>query len=74
MTVMRYQTVFPIAALALSESNPSVVTLPPGIVLDSISCTKDGRFLVIEADGEKFQVFETDFWDCCTAHSERGPR
>jgi len=71
---MRYQTHLPTIALASRDSHQAAVTIPAGTMMNVVGQAEDSRFLVVEADGELFQVFETDLMDHGTPQAEPRPR
>lgn len=66
---MQYRTRLPIAALTLTDGHPMVVTVAAGKRINSVTCTADERFVVVDMDGARFQLFEADFRERCTADS-----
>lgn len=64
---MRYQTHLPTIALAFKDNHQAAITIPAGKMVDLIGGAKDRRFVVVEVDGERLQVFETDLADRCRA-------
>ena len=73
MTV-RYQTHLPTIALAFRDDHHAAVTIPAGTMMNLIGPAEDDRFVVVEVDGERFQVFETDLMNRSAARGERRRR
>lgn len=66
---MRYQTQLPTIALAFKENHQAAITIPEGKMIDLVGRAKDQRFVVVEVDGERLQMFETDLADRCIAEA-----
>jgi len=71
---MRYQTHLPTIALAFRDDHHAAVTIPAGTMMNLIGPAEDDRFVVVEVDGEKLQVFETDLMNRSAARAARERR
>ena len=70
---IHYRIKRPTIVLAYKDNHQVAVTLPVGKMMDVVSRAEDDRFLVVDVDGERFQVFETDLVERCSAHAKQGP-
>lgn len=71
---MRFQTHLPTIALACKSGHQAAVTIPAGKVMNIVGKGEDERFLVVEVDGEQFQIFESDLAGRCLAAKQGGMR
>lgn len=63
----RYRTNRTLTALAFRENRRPAVTIPAGKTVKILGPGDDARLLMVEVEGERFQVFESDLADRCRA-------
>lgn len=62
---MRYRANHSLMLLAHKDNHHAAVGVPPGKALDVIGPAIDDRFVVVNVDGEEFEVFESDLQQQC---------
>ncbi len=53
----------PLMALAYRDNHQAATTIPEGKTIDVIGEAEDDRFCVVNSEGEKFLVFESDLME-----------
>ena len=71
---MRFQTHLPTIALKCTDTHQGAVTIPAGKMMNIVGRGEDERFLVVEVDGGRFQIFESDLERRCTASKQQRKR
>lgn len=65
---VRYCTMFPTIALLQKDDDVNAFTIPTGTVMSIVGPARDSRFIVVEINMHRFQVFRADLVDRCVVH------